>query len=69
MWNPFGKRCEFKPPKPPAKEENLPPQCSHSFGYLAIRPKDDPIAQECLLCPKLADCMVITLQTRYYDDE
>ena len=65
MWNPFGKRHELKPP---VKEENLPSECPHSFGYLAIRPKDDPITQECLLCPKLADCMVITVQTRYYDN-
>ena len=32
--------------------------CSHSFGYLANRPPDDPIPQECLVCPKIVDCML-----------
>ena len=60
MRNPFRKE---HPIKPSAKEENILPECPHSFGYLAIRAKNDPIAQECLFCQKLADCMVITVHT------
>ena len=32
--------------------------CPEAFGYLANRPKDAPILQECLLCPKIVDCML-----------
>ena len=32
--------------------------CPQHFGYLANRPKDAPIPQECLLCPKIVDCML-----------
>jgi hypothetical protein len=32
--------------------------CPEAFGYLANRPKDVPIPQECLLCPKIVDCML-----------
>jgi len=34
--------------------------CPQKFGYLANRPKDTPIPQECLLCPKMVDCMLGT---------
>jgi hypothetical protein len=34
--------------------------CPEAFGYLANRPKGSPIPQECLLCPKIVDCMLIT---------
>jgi hypothetical protein len=32
--------------------------CPQDFGYLANRPKDAPIPQECLVCPKMVDCML-----------
>ena len=32
--------------------------CPQDFGYLANRPKDAPIPQECLFCPKMVDCML-----------
>jgi hypothetical protein len=32
--------------------------CPQKFGYLANRPKDAPIPSECLLCPKMVDCML-----------
>lgn len=32
--------------------------CPQKFGYLANRPKDAPIPPECLLCPKMVDCML-----------
>jgi len=34
--------------------------CSHTFGYLATRPPDTPIPQECLICPKIVECMLKT---------
>ena len=44
--------------KPPQKEAKAPSGCTHNFGYLANRPKNDPIPQECLTCPKIVDCML-----------
>ena len=32
--------------------------CPENFGYLANRPKDAPIPPECLLCPKMVDCIL-----------
>jgi len=40
------------------KGEESPKECSHHFGYLAHRPKDAPIPQECLTCQKIVDCML-----------
>jgi len=49
-----------KPSKEEEKgpEEGSPKGCSHHFGYLAHRPKDAPIPQECLTCQKIVDCML-----------
>jgi len=44
--------------KPPEKEEKGPSECPQHFGYLASRPKNDPIPQECLTCLKIVDCML-----------
>jgi len=44
--------------KPPQKEVKAPSGCTHNFGYLANRPKNDPIPQECLTCSKIVDCML-----------
>lgn len=33
-------------------------ECPETFGYLANRPKDAPIPQECLSCQKMVDCML-----------
>jgi len=33
-------------------------KCPLYFGYLASRPKNTPIPQKCLDCPKAADCIV-----------
>ena len=47
-----------------SKEEKKGPEaeetkgCSHHFGYLAQRPKDASIPQECLTCPKIVECML-----------
>jgi len=32
--------------------------CSYNFGYLANRPRDAPIPQECLTCQRIVDCML-----------
>jgi hypothetical protein len=51
-------------PVPPSKEEKGPAEegspkgCGHHFGYLAHRPKDASIPQECLTCQKIVDCML-----------
>jgi DNA-directed RNA polymerase subunit RPC12/RpoP len=31
--------------------------CAHHLGYLKRRPKNTPIPEECLTCPKMIDCM------------
>jgi hypothetical protein len=40
------------------KESEKETDCPEKFGYLANRPKDAPIPPECLLCPKMVDCML-----------
>jgi len=44
--------------KPLEKEGKGPSGCPHDFGYLAKRPKDAPIPQECLVCSRIMDCML-----------
>lgn len=51
-------KTENELPAKPAEEEASPSWCTHHFGYLASRPKNDPIPQECLTCPKNVDCML-----------
>jgi len=51
------KKEEELPVKPPEKEEKGPSGCPHHFGYLASRAKDVPIPRECLICPKILECM------------
>ena len=52
------KKKEEPPVKPPQKKEKGPSECPHHFGYLANRSKNAPIPQECLVCPKIVDCML-----------
>ena len=63
------KKKEEPPVKPPEKEETGPSECSHHFGYLANRPKDAPIPQECLTCPKIVDCMLKLSGSRQGESE
>jgi len=44
--------------KPLEKEGKGPSGCPHYFGYLAKRPKDAPIPQQCLVCSRIVDCML-----------
>ena len=46
--------------KPPQKKEKGPSKCSGYIGYLATLPKNKPIPQECLICPKVLDCVMKT---------
>ena len=48
---------EEPPVKPPEKEEKRPLRCLYSLGYLASRPKNVPIPEECLICSKILECM------------
>ena len=34
-----------------------PQTCSHFFGYVRTVPKDLPVPDECLQCPKLVECV------------
>jgi hypothetical protein len=52
-----------KPPEelsvePPEAEEKGPSRCAGYLGYLASRPEDAPIPKECLICPKVLDCVM-----------
>jgi len=31
--------------------------CGHYFGYLNKRPKDTPIPETCMICPKIVECL------------
>ena len=44
--------------KSAAKKDGELSSCPESFGYLANRPTDTPIPSECLVCPKMVDCML-----------
>ena len=52
------KKKEEPPVKPPEKEEKDPSKCAGYLGYLASLPKNKPIPQECLTCPKVLDCVM-----------
>jgi hypothetical protein len=47
-----------------ALEEKIFSGCLHEFGYLASRPKNTPIPNECIICQRLGDCMVATVITK-----
>ena len=49
-----------KSTKDTEKKENVTSGCSHSYGYLAVRPKNSPIPQNCLCCLQVIDCMYKT---------
>jgi len=42
--------------KRPEKKEKGPSRCAGYLGYLASRPKNAPIPEECLICPKVLEC-------------
>ncbi len=52
------KEIEKPPIKPQEKGEKDPSACPHHFGYLANRPENAPVPQECLICSKVVNCML-----------
>lgn len=40
------------------KKEEEASGCPGEFGYLANRPPNTPIPSQCLVCPKMVDCML-----------
>jgi hypothetical protein len=44
--------------EPSAEKESESTGCPESFGYLANRPSETPIPPQCLVCPKMVDCML-----------
>lgn len=34
------------------------PKCQHHFGYLSERTSRDKLPEECMLCPKIVQCML-----------
>lgn len=53
-----------KKEKARALDEKIFSGCLHEFGYLASRPKNAPIPNECIICQRLGDCMVATVITK-----
>ena len=54
------KKESLKSTKETVKKENVTSGCSHSYGYLAVRPKNSPIPQQCLCCLQVIDCLYKT---------
>ena len=52
------KKKEEPPVKSPQKKEKGPSRCAGYIGYLATLPKNKPMPQECLICPKVLDCVM-----------
>lgn len=47
-----------RPPTTPIEgREASPPGCPHFLGYLKKIPKDAPILDECLTCPRILECL------------
>lgn len=40
-----------------ANKASISSDCTHSFGYLANRPENTPIPQECLFCLRVTGCI------------
>jgi hypothetical protein len=52
------KQEEELPVEPPEEQEKGPSRCAGYLGYLASRSEDAPIPKECLICPKVLDCVM-----------
>ena len=46
--------------KDTVNKENGTSGCSHAYGYLAVRPKNSSIPQECLCCLRVINCLYNT---------
>ena len=49
--------------EPLEEEEEGPSVCAGYLGYLSTFPKNKSIPRECLICPKVLDCV---METRDY---
>ena len=49
---------EMQKTEEPETKEVESSGCPDEFGYLANRPPDTPIPSQCLVCPKMVDCML-----------
>jgi len=47
----------IKPTEYP-KVFDTPAKCAHYFGFLNAIPKDGPLPDECLVCPKVLQCSI-----------
>ena len=54
------KKEHLESAKETVNKEKVSMACSHAYGYLAVRPKNSPIPQECLFCLQLIDCLYNT---------
>jgi len=54
------KKEHLESTKETVNKEKVSRACSHAYGYLAVRPKNSPIPQECLFCLQLIDCLYNT---------
>ena len=45
--------------KPSEEQDKNPSEYPHHFGYLANRPKNESVSQQCLICPKILECTCI----------
>ena len=50
---------EPTPPEPPKQEPTPIDGCHLGFGYLATKPKGQPIPDGCITCEKSLDCMLL----------
>ena len=57
-WEKMEKEPSPSPVKPSENGGNSSFDCPHYFGYLASGSNDALITKECLICLKLADCML-----------
>lgn len=46
----------------PIEQQNQDSSCKHQQGYLNKRDKNEPIPQECIVCPKIIECMLQNTQ-------
>jgi hypothetical protein len=54
------KKAVVYPNLPIVNNEDADVKCSNYFGYLAENIKEN-LPEECLLCPKLVDCILLPL--------
>ena len=58
----FAQPKKIKPAPNQAKQASISADCRHSYGYLADRPKNTPIPNECLFCLRVTGCLSNILQ-------